>query len=100
MINGYPTHSRLSEIVASDADCFAVRPEFESRRRHGDTLNSSRAASPLVRSEEEEERWEAHTPPAQDILPQKWGGTELNHTVTCMVLDATANDMRTSSTLP
>ncbi|GFW20114.1 hypothetical protein TNCV_2320551 [Trichonephila clavipes] len=31
--------------------------------RHGDTLNSCRAASPLVRSVEEEERWEASEPP-------------------------------------
>ncbi|GFU65366.1 cytochrome P450 3A11 [Trichonephila clavipes] len=28
------------------------------------------------------------------ILPQNWGGNEPNHTITCMVLKATANDRR------
>ncbi|GFV57645.1 hypothetical protein TNCV_3132331 [Trichonephila clavipes] len=28
----------------------------------------------------------------QGVLPQNWGGTEQNRTVTCMVLKATAND--------
>ncbi|GFV00950.1 hypothetical protein TNCV_1387641 [Trichonephila clavipes] len=36
-------------------------------------------------------------PPFQGVLPQNGWGTELNHTVTCMVLRATANDKRTSS---
>ncbi|GFT70454.1 hypothetical protein TNCV_2658771 [Trichonephila clavipes] len=36
----------------------------------------------------------------QGVLPQNWGGTELNHTVICMVLKATANDRRTSCPLP
>ncbi|GFX50643.1 cullin-4A [Trichonephila clavipes] len=31
---------------------------------------------------------------ALGILPQKWGETELNCSVTCMVLKATANDRR------
>ncbi|GFS99491.1 hypothetical protein TNCV_4534591 [Trichonephila clavipes] len=44
---------------------------------HGGTLDSRRASSPLVRLVEGEERWE--TP---DPLPQNWGGTELNRTVT------------------
>ncbi|GFU97418.1 uncharacterized protein TNCV_1912731 [Trichonephila clavipes] len=56
------------------------------------TLNNRRAASPLVRLVEGEERWEALIP--QGVLPQNWGETELNHSVTCMVLKATANDMR------
>ncbi|GFV43839.1 hypothetical protein TNCV_1658841 [Trichonephila clavipes] len=30
--------------------------------------------------------------PHQDVLPPNWGGTELNHTVTCMVRKVTAND--------
>ncbi|GFU46595.1 hypothetical protein TNCV_1546151 [Trichonephila clavipes] len=33
----------------------------------------------------------------QGVLPQNWGGTELNHTVTCWVLKAMARDRRTSS---
>ncbi|GFX76761.1 uncharacterized protein TNCV_664681 [Trichonephila clavipes] len=52
-----------------------------------------RAASPLVRLVEGEEKWEASDHP-QGVLPQNWGETELNHTVTCMVLKATANDRR------
>ncbi|GFV10715.1 uncharacterized protein TNCV_1755541 [Trichonephila clavipes] len=59
--------------------------------RHGSTLNSRRAASPLVRLVEGEERWEAPDHP-QSVLPQNWSGTELNRSVTCMVLKATAND--------
>ncbi|GFU42891.1 hypothetical protein TNCV_3140531 [Trichonephila clavipes] len=33
----------------------------------------------------------------QGVLPQNWGGPELNRIVTCLVLKATANDRRTSS---
>ncbi|GFV04911.1 hypothetical protein TNCV_503241 [Trichonephila clavipes] len=36
----------------------------------------------------------------QGVLPQNWGGTDLNRTVTCTVFTATANDRRTSSSLP
>ncbi|GFX96706.1 hypothetical protein TNCV_244931 [Trichonephila clavipes] len=55
------------------------------------TLNSRRAASPLVRLLEWEDKWE--TPDhIQDVLPQNWGGTEKNRTVTYMVLKAKAND--------
>ncbi|GFX53864.1 cullin-4A [Trichonephila clavipes] len=61
--------------------------------RHGDTLNSRRAASPLVRLVEEEERWEAPDHP-QGVFPLNWSETELNRSVTCMVLKATANDRR------
>ncbi|GFW15078.1 uncharacterized protein TNCV_172251 [Trichonephila clavipes] len=61
--------------------------------RHGGTLNSCRAASPLVRLVEGEERREAPD------HPQNWGGTELNYTATCMMLKATANDSCTSSPL-
>ncbi|GFT38260.1 hypothetical protein TNCV_764381 [Trichonephila clavipes] len=39
--------------------------------RHGDTLNSRRTASPLVRLVEEEERREAPDHP-QGVLPQNW----------------------------
>ncbi|GFW69873.1 uncharacterized protein TNCV_1403261 [Trichonephila clavipes] len=61
--------------------------------RHAGTLNSRRAASPLVRLVEEEERWEATDHPQGD-LPQNWGETELNHSVTYKMLKATANDRR------
>ncbi|GFV87524.1 uncharacterized protein TNCV_3281621 [Trichonephila clavipes] len=61
--------------------------------RHGGILNSRRAVSPLVRLMEGEERWEALDYP-QGVLPQNWGGTELNRSITCMVLKATANDRR------
>ncbi|GFT91254.1 uncharacterized protein TNCV_4044791 [Trichonephila clavipes] len=61
--------------------------------RHGGTLNSRRAASPLVRLVEEEERWEAPDH-HQGVLPQIWGENELNRSVTCMELKATANDRR------
>ncbi|GFX74585.1 hypothetical protein TNCV_1158021 [Trichonephila clavipes] len=36
----------------------------------------------------------------QGVLAQNWSGTELNRSVTCMVLKATANDRRASSPLP
>ncbi|GFW49628.1 uncharacterized protein TNCV_2844091 [Trichonephila clavipes] len=57
----------------------------------GYSLNSRRAESPLVRLVEGEERCEASYHP-QSVLPLNWGGTELNRTVTSMVLKATAND--------
>ncbi|GFX19860.1 uncharacterized protein TNCV_1434211 [Trichonephila clavipes] len=59
----------------------------------GTTLNSSRAASPLMRFVEGEDRLEASDLP-QDVLPQKWGGTEQNRTVTSMVLKAKADIRR------
>ncbi|GFW35938.1 uncharacterized protein TNCV_1927671 [Trichonephila clavipes] len=59
--------------------------------RHGGTLNSRRAASPLVRLVEGEEKWEASDHP-RSVLPLNWGGIESNRTVTCMVLKAMAND--------
>ncbi|GFV99789.1 uncharacterized protein TNCV_5081491 [Trichonephila clavipes] len=61
--------------------------------RHGGTLNSHRTASLLVRMVKGKESWEApdHT---QSVLPLNWGETELNSSVTCMVLKATANDRR------
>ncbi|GFX41916.1 hypothetical protein TNCV_3677281 [Trichonephila clavipes] len=54
--------------MVSDADCGAIGPGFESRKR-------------LV---EGEERWEAPDDP-QGFLPLNWGGTEQNCTVICMV---------------
>ncbi|GFV34753.1 transposable element Tcb2 transposase [Trichonephila clavipes] len=53
--------------------------------RNGDTLNSHRVASPLVRFVKE--RWEA-LEHSQGVLPQNWGGTEQSHIVPCMVLKA------------
>ncbi|GFX23452.1 cullin-4A [Trichonephila clavipes] len=59
--------------------------------RHGGTLNSRQAASPLMRLVEGEERWEIPERP-QGILPQNWDETELNRSVTFMVLKTTVND--------
>ncbi|GFX38630.1 hypothetical protein TNCV_3476201 [Trichonephila clavipes] len=60
---------------------------------HGGTLHSRRAARFLVRLVAGDERWEAPNPPS------KLGWNKLNRTVTCMVLEATANDMRASRVL-
>ncbi|GFW45700.1 uncharacterized protein TNCV_3246371 [Trichonephila clavipes] len=60
--------------------------------RHGGTLNSRRAASPLEWLVEREERWEA-SDQSQSVLPLNWGRTEPN-SITCIVLKATANDRR------
>ncbi|GFV28449.1 uncharacterized protein TNCV_3984001 [Trichonephila clavipes] len=61
--------------------------------RHGGTLNSRQAASPLVWLVEGEERWEAPDH-LKDFLPLNWGGTEQKRTVPCLVLKAKANDGR------
>ncbi|GFU32155.1 uncharacterized protein TNCV_3833811 [Trichonephila clavipes] len=61
--------------------------------RYGGTLNSRRAASPLVRLVEGEEKREAPDHP-QGVLPLNWGETELYRSVTCMMLKATDNDRR------
>ncbi|GFV45882.1 uncharacterized protein TNCV_2322411 [Trichonephila clavipes] len=55
------------------------------------TLNSRRAASPLVWLVEGEEIWDAPDHP-QDFLPLNWDGTEQNHIVIYTVLKAKAND--------
>ncbi|GFX96125.1 uncharacterized protein TNCV_2290151 [Trichonephila clavipes] len=61
----------------------------------GGTLNSRRAASPLMRLVEREERW--LTPDnLQGVLPQNWGRISPNRIVTCMVLKATDNDGHTT----
>ncbi|GFW00737.1 uncharacterized protein TNCV_2305101 [Trichonephila clavipes] len=59
--------------------------------RHEGTLNNRRAKTLLVRLVEREVRWEAPDDP-QGVLPPKWGGTEPNGTVTCLVLKAKAYD--------
>ncbi|GFV38973.1 hypothetical protein TNCV_965391 [Trichonephila clavipes] len=60
---------------------------------------SRRAASPLVRLVEGKSCWRPLTPTPK-VFALNWGGTELNRTVTCMVLKATVNDRRTSGPLP
>ncbi|GFU40555.1 uncharacterized protein TNCV_3229571 [Trichonephila clavipes] len=67
--------------------------------RHGGTLNSHQAVSPLVRLMEGEERWET-LDHLQGVLPQNWSGAEPNRTVTCTVLKAAVNDRRKYSPLP
>ncbi|GFW12063.1 uncharacterized protein TNCV_4531281 [Trichonephila clavipes] len=59
----------------------------------GGTLYSRRAASPIVRLMEGEERWKVPDH-SQGVLTPYWGETEQNHTVICMVLTAKANDRR------
>ncbi|GFU19562.1 uncharacterized protein TNCV_21361 [Trichonephila clavipes] len=66
---------------------------------HGGTLNSRQVASPLVRLVEGKERWEATDHP-QGVLPLNWGETELNRSVTYMVLKATAKRQASLSPLP
>ncbi|GFW34479.1 hypothetical protein TNCV_500971 [Trichonephila clavipes] len=66
-------------------------PRPFARREQGDTLKGRRAASPLVRLAEGEERWEAPDP-LQSVLPKNWGGTDQNRTITCTELKA--NDRR------
>ncbi|GFV59921.1 uncharacterized protein TNCV_3960361 [Trichonephila clavipes] len=64
---------------------------------HGGTLTNHRADSPLVRLVEKEV-WEDPDHP-HGVLPQNWGGTEPNHTVTCMVLKTKANDRKIITTI-
>ncbi|GFS76540.1 uncharacterized protein TNCV_1621491 [Trichonephila clavipes] len=64
--------------------CICIVPS-----RYGDTLNSHRATSPLVRLVGEKERWEVPDHP-QGVLPQNWGGTGQNRTVACMVFKVKA----------
>ncbi|GFS52870.1 uncharacterized protein TNCV_341591 [Trichonephila clavipes] len=62
---------------AVDKELWRLGPDGSVHSRHGVTLNSRRAASPLVRLEEGEEGWEAPEHP-QGVLPQNWCETELN----------------------
>ncbi|GFU86295.1 uncharacterized protein TNCV_369511 [Trichonephila clavipes] len=59
----------------------------------GGTLNSRRAASPLVRMVGGEERWETSDHP-QAVLPQNWNELQQNSSIAFMVLKATVNDRR------
>ncbi|GFV59201.1 uncharacterized protein TNCV_2339421 [Trichonephila clavipes] len=61
--------------------------------QHGDTLNSHRATSLLVRLVEGEERWQAPDY-SQGVLSQNWSEAELSRLVSCMVLNATVNGRR------
>ncbi|GFW24107.1 uncharacterized protein TNCV_4951511 [Trichonephila clavipes] len=70
-----------------------ILKSLEMHSRHVSTLNSRRAASPLVRLVERDERWEAPDHP-QSVLHLNWGGSEPNRTVTCMVLKAKTNHRR------
>ncbi|GFW40168.1 uncharacterized protein TNCV_5118511 [Trichonephila clavipes] len=83
------------QMFRSGGQFEARPPVFKSpmHLRHGGTQNSRRAASPLVRLVEGEERWEDPNHP-QGVLPKNWSGTEQTRTVTCMVLKAKANDRR------
>ncbi|GFU68014.1 hypothetical protein TNCV_2823571 [Trichonephila clavipes] len=65
----------------------------------GVTLNNHRATSPLVRLAEMKERWET-SDHFQGIFAKNWGGTQPNRTITCLLLKATANGRRKSSSLP
>ncbi|GFY35583.1 uncharacterized protein TNCV_196831 [Trichonephila clavipes] len=66
--------------------------------RHGGTLNSRRAASPLMWLVKGEDRWETPGHP-QVFLPLNWSGTEQNRTVICMELKTKANDRRKNDSL-
>ncbi|GFW64028.1 hypothetical protein TNCV_707331 [Trichonephila clavipes] len=88
---------RPSGIVVSDADCCAAGPGFESWRKYGCLqMNSSAFAAwgnskgPSSRKSCREVGGRGETMegpcPLQTVLPQNWGGTESNRTLTCMVL--------------
>ncbi|GFV90967.1 uncharacterized protein TNCV_1248551 [Trichonephila clavipes] len=61
--------------------------------RYGSTLNSRRAASPLVRLVEGKVRWQAPDHP-EGVLSLHWSGTEQNRIFIYMVLKAKADDRR------
>ncbi|GFY34594.1 uncharacterized protein TNCV_1372851 [Trichonephila clavipes] len=75
-------HDSASFHTAGLTDGFLKQKQIKDRR----------AASPLVRLVEREERREASDP--RNVHPQNWGGTEQNRTVTCMVLKTKANENR------
>ncbi|GFX23606.1 uncharacterized protein TNCV_3770791 [Trichonephila clavipes] len=96
-----PIYSRSQSEVLGDhhntsAFCASIAGNSSGKgvpSRHEGTLNSRRAASPFVRLVEGEKRSEAPDHP-QGILPQNWGETELNRSVACLMLKATAYDRR------
>ncbi|GFX49914.1 uncharacterized protein TNCV_1031651 [Trichonephila clavipes] len=66
--------------------------------QHGGILNSHRAACPLVKLMDGEERRDASDQP-QGVHPQNWDGAEQNRSVNRMVLIAKAKDRRKSLAL-
>ncbi|GFX88302.1 uncharacterized protein TNCV_1705231 [Trichonephila clavipes] len=60
---------------------------------HGDSLNSRRDASHLLRLVEGKERWGA-SDHLQTVLPQNWSETNPNSTVISMVFKSTDNENR------
>ncbi|GFW39290.1 peroxidasin-like protein [Trichonephila clavipes] len=68
----------MDEFITREMNNNLLDDAEERPVRHGGTLNSRRAASPLVRL----------------VKGKNWGETELNRSVTCMVFKATANDKR------
>ncbi|GFY22097.1 uncharacterized protein TNCV_3297411 [Trichonephila clavipes] len=76
---------KFHQHIENGYQCQALYPgmaKIAVPLQHRGTLNSHRAASPLVKLVEEKERWEAPNHPRYS--PSKWGETELNHSVTCM----------------
>ncbi|GFW97758.1 hypothetical protein TNCV_1425211 [Trichonephila clavipes] len=97
--------SRLSLAVALDTtQGLGLNPredidvyKYIVPSRHAGTLNSHRAASPLVRLVAGDERWEAPDPPP-GCPPSKlrWNRAKSY----CHLFGATSNNRRTSSPLP
>ncbi|GFU00636.1 hypothetical protein TNCV_4818031 [Trichonephila clavipes] len=78
---------KVTIIVAMEGQCARRAPS----QRLGGTLNSSRAASPLVWLVAVMRGGRPLTLPL-DVLPLNWDVTEINRTVTCMVLKGEIND--------
>ncbi|GFU79105.1 hypothetical protein TNCV_3544131 [Trichonephila clavipes] len=94
-------HVRSPSLGGRILNVVADRHESGTSVSHnrGVTLNTHRAASPLLRLVEGEERLGPLTNSRVFVLLQNWDGTEPKLTVTYMVLKAMDNDRRTSSSL-
>ncbi|GFX54869.1 hypothetical protein TNCV_3317861 [Trichonephila clavipes] len=68
-------------LALADRNLQPENPAFPGHLRHGDTLNTRQATSPLMRLVEGEERWEAPDH-RKGILPKNLGGTEPKRTFT------------------
>ncbi|GFV40304.1 uncharacterized protein TNCV_4900231 [Trichonephila clavipes] len=94
-----PLLKRLPGATFSTRQCSAshgkgvIRLSPHVPSRHVGAFNNRRAASPFVRLVEVEKRWEASNYP-HGVLPLNWDEIELNRSVTCKFLKATANDRR------
>ncbi|GFX90377.1 uncharacterized protein TNCV_5067641 [Trichonephila clavipes] len=86
-------YNHLNEFKRAAVKLTNVDRSVAIKRLRSTALNNRRAASPLMWLVKGEERWEAPDHP-QGVLPQNWGGTEKNRSVTCMVLKAKGNDRR------